>query len=164
MKKILITLFIIGAFLSAKAQNEFQAKAFFVYNFTRLVEWPSNGSSEFVIGVIGNSQVTAHLENITKGKSVGSQKIVIKHFKSPEEIENCNIIYVSYGSSSKISAIQSSVKSHNTLIVAEKEGLVKEGAAINFVLNNNRLSFNINVDNAQKYGLKVSKTLVDMSS
>ena len=150
--------------LNLKAQDEYQAKAFFIYNFTRLIEWPTDNKTEFVIGVVGNSPITEHLEKITSGKNVASQKIVIKHFKTTEEIADCNIIYVSNNFSSKIGAIQDILKSNHTLIVGEKNGLTNEGAAINFVLNNNRLSFQINVTNAQKYGLKVSKSLVDMSS
>ncbi len=163
MKKILLTLFLLGSIVGLKAQDEYQAKAFFIYNFTRLVEWPPNSSGEFVIGIVGNNPITSQLERLTSGKLVSGQKIVIKQFKKVEEIGDCNILYISYSQSSKIADIKSKIGNRNTLIVGEKQGLTEEGAAISFILNNDRLSFHINVDNAQNHGLKVSKSLVDMS-
>lgn len=164
MKRSVLVLLFIVSIVSLKAQDVYQAKAFFIYNFTRLVEWPSDGSGEFVIGVVGNSPITNHLEKLTAGKRVSSQNIVVKRFKTAEEVTGCNILYVAASASSKLYTIQSKLQNQNTLIVGEKRGLTDEGAAINFILNNNKLSFHINVDNANKQGLKVSKSLIDMST
>jgi hypothetical protein len=154
------------AFLSfqAQAQDEYQAKAFFLYNFTRLIEWPANSKGEFVIGVVGNSPIYNNLTAIAQGKKVGNQSIVIKQFKSPEEITSCNILFVANGAINKLEDVKARVSNHHTLIVGDREGSTDKGAAINFVLNNNKLSFSINVGNAQKYGLKVSRSLIEMAS
>ena len=51
------------------------------------------------------------------------------------------------------------MKGKNTLIVTEKPGLTKQGAAINFIAENNKQCFELNKINIAKYNLKVSSTL-----
>ena len=164
MKKGVLILSLTLMLFSLKAQDEYQAKASFVYNFTRLIEWPSNYNTEFVIGVFGNSPVYEQLQKITAGKSVGVQKIVVKKVLTYDEMPKCDILYVSKSISSAIEMVQNQMKGKNVLIVGEQKDLIDKGAAISFFLSDDRLLFQISVGNAQKHGLTVSKSLVDMSS
>ena len=57
--------------LNVNAQQE-KYLAAFVYQFTNYINWPSN-SGEFVIGVMGSSNVTTYLQQLAKEKKVGSK-------------------------------------------------------------------------------------------
>ncbi len=140
------------------------AQAMFIYNFSRLVEWPSSAKSgEFTIGVLGNSQLTTSLTGFVAGKKVGGQSINIKQFGSVDEISDCHILFVSFGKSSKMSEIQGKLNGTNSLIIGEKKDLVASGAAISFVIDENKLRFQLNKANAERYQLKVSKSLEEMA-
>lgn len=161
-KKLFIVLAFVGMFFVANAQVE-KAQALFIYNFTRLIEWPASTSNEFVIGVFGNGNIHNELETFTKGKKAGTQNIVIKRISSTEEAKGCQIVYVTSSKSSKMQELTSVVNNSNILLVGEKAGLVNSGAAINFLINGNKLTFELNSSNAQKYGLKVSTALKNMA-
>ncbi|NJM16808.1 MAG: YfiR family protein [Bacteroidales bacterium] len=46
-----------------------KAQAMFLYNFSRLVEWPASAKSgDFVIGILGNSSIVEELTAYTQGK------------------------------------------------------------------------------------------------
>jgi hypothetical protein len=55
------------------------------------------------------------------------------------------------------------VKSKSTLIVTDKAGMAKKGAAINFIYADNKQKFELNKSNIEKYDLKVSQSLVKLS-
>src|SRR5690606_14640286 len=71
-------------------------KAMYLYTFATLVEWPENKrTGDFVIGVYGE-RTGVYDELIKKylNKAIGSQKIVIKNYKTKEETKACHILYV----------------------------------------------------------------------
>src|SRR5271157_6586502 len=102
MKKLCLFLIALFVFHSIYSQTEIpKAQSIFIYNFTRLIEWPESfKNGDFVIGVIGNSDVYGELQAYTAGKKVAMQNIVVKKFKDLSEIDNCHILFVSYNKSS----------------------------------------------------------------
>jgi hypothetical protein len=49
------------------------------------------------------------------------------------------------------------------LIISEKSGALNEGAAINFIIQEDKLKFELKGENASKYGIKVSSKLQEMA-
>jgi hypothetical protein len=49
------------------------------------------------------------------------------------------------------------------LIITERKGMVNSGSAIDFFMDQDKLKFVMNSDNAEKYNLTVSKSLEDMA-
>lgn len=139
-----------------------QAQAIFIYNFTRLIEWP-NKDGDFVIANIGSNELHADLEKFTTGKRVGAQRIVVKKYKDVSEIEKCNIIIVGSSKTSRLQEIIEKIGRNHTLIVTEKAGSLDLGSAINFVMNNDKLKFELRSANTSKHGLKISSQLESMA-
>lgn len=136
----------------------------FIYNFSRLIEWPASyKSGDFVIGVLGNSTVFNELETFTASKKVGTQNISVVKFRDPEEITNSHILFVSFGKSNKMGEVLTKLDNKSTLIIGEKNGMTSSGAAINFVIEQDKLKFELKVDNATNKGLKVSSSLQNMA-
>ncbi len=165
MRKIcLVSVVLFVAFVgSLRAQSSEKYQALFIYNFTRYIEWPSNSSSEFTVGVIGKSSVYNELMGIAEGRKVGSQTIKVKKFASAAEVSNCQILFVSSDASSQVASIAQALASKNTLIITERLGLISKGAGINFVLDEGKQKFQMSKSNLQKTGLKVNAQLVDMA-
>jgi hypothetical protein len=165
MKRIIFLLLLTSLFVGkTNAQSTVAAgQSIFIYNFTRLIEWP-NKDGEFVIGVLGSNDVAFELGKYTAGKNVGLQKIVVKKFKEVTEITSCNILFIASAKTSKMPEILSKTGSSHTLLVTEKRGGLDAGAAINFILNEDKLKFEIKTSNATKYGLRVNSKLETMAS
>jgi hypothetical protein len=141
-----------------------RAEALFIYNFSRLIEWPANyKSGPFVIGVLGSSPIINQLKNYTSGKQVGSQPITIKTFNSPVEISTCHILFVPFSETKHMANIVSQVSGKSTLLITEKNGAAQEGAGINFVVVGDKLKFEVNESNISKYGIKMSSKLNEMA-
>jgi hypothetical protein len=152
--------------LSEKVQTDTNAKikAVFLYNFTKYIEWPkSYKDGNFIIGVLGNSPIYPELNSMASSKTVGSQKMEIKMFTSVGNISKCHMLYVPGNSVSGINDVLPKLKGNSTLLITEKPGLVKQGAAINFVVMDNKQKFELSKSNAEKYDLIVGANLLALA-
>ncbi len=168
MRRIYVILLIVlvGSFVKMNAQTSVaRAQAMYIYNFARYIAWPADyQSGNFVIGILGTSNLERELENYCATKKVGFQNIQIKKYKDAAEINKCHILFVSYGKSNKLHEVVAKVSGFSTLIITEKRGLITDGSAINFIIGEDRLKFELNVSNATKYGLRVSSKLQKMAT
>lgn len=141
-----------------------RAQAMFIYNFSRLIEWPASyKSGQFVIGVIGSSATFNELKNYTANKSVGSQQISVKKFSSTSEIGQCHILFVPFSKTKTMSEITAALGSKSTLLICEKNGAIELGAALNFVVVGDKLKFEVSTSNATSKNIKMSSKLNEMA-
>lgn len=139
-------------------------KVMFIYNFTKYFEWPQNyKEGNFVIGVLGNSSLLAELNTMASTKKVGNQSFEIKTFTNVGAITNCHMLIVAPEVSTPLSEIIAKIKKNSTLLITEKQGFAKQGAAINFVVQNNKPAFELNKSSVEKHDLKVSKDLLTLA-
>jgi hypothetical protein len=166
MKKTLATL--IAILIGTVAFNQTsipKAQTLFIYNFSRLIEWPVDyRTGPFVIGVIGGSDVAGELETYTKGKKVGVQEISIIRYSTPQEIKTCHILFVPYTKTKQIPEILGLLNGKCTLIITEKFGALENGSGINFLIQGDKLKFELKADNATKFGMKFSSKLQEMAT
>lgn len=157
---LLVTFFVLNTdHLQAQAAD-YRFHSVFIYNFTKYIQWPaSQQSGDFVIAVVGNSPITSELEKMAANKTVGTQKIVIKHLKSISEATHCHILFVPSDHPSNFETIQQKLKGKHTLVITEKTGMAQKGSGINFVWQDNKWKFELNEQATQNAGLKVSKEL-----
>jgi hypothetical protein len=164
MKKLLILILVLCFGITIGYSQVGKTQAMFIYNFSKLIKWPSNYSQgDFIIGVIGESDTYQALKEFTKDKKVGSQGMSVKKFNNINEISDCHILFISSDKSSAINEIIAKIKTQNSLVISEKKGLINSGSAIDFLVIDNKLRYQMNVSNAEKYNLAVSKSLVDLA-
>ena len=153
----------LGTIINLNAQVP-KLQSIFIYNFTKYIEWPiSVRSGDFVIGILGNSPIEAELNNLAAAKKVGSQSIVIKKYKTIDEIGTCHILFIPSSKSAELSKIISKIGQKNTLVITEKEGMANKGSSINFVIRENKQKFELNMANTSKMGLKISSSLQQLA-
>jgi hypothetical protein len=165
MKKIITTLIALFMVSAAYMQTTIpKAQTLFIYNFSRLIEWPANyRTGNFIIGILGSSEVANELEVYTKGKKVGTQTIEIVRYKAPAEIQSCHILFVPFSRTKQISEVLAGMSGKSTLIITEKNGGLDEGAAINFIILEDKMRFELKAENANKFGIRFSSKLQEMS-
>jgi len=148
-----------------QAQTEVEkAEAMFIYNYARLIQWPAEyQNGNFIIGVLGTTNVYSELVTYTAQKKVGFQAIEIKKFKTAEEVSKCHILFIPFSKTSIIPDVSNKIANYSTLIISEKNGAIELGAAINFMVTGTKLAFELKETNATKYGLKLSTRLKDMA-
>ena len=134
-------------------------KAVFLYNFTRYFEWPAaKKSGNFVIQVVGkNEALIKELTKMAETKTVGSQKMEVVNTPAYDGKIKPHMLFFLPDMSKDLSDATSKLKGKGSLIIAENAGAAKAGAAINFVVVDNKQKFEYSKASAVKAGLKTSE-------
>ena len=149
------------------APTEYQIKAAFVYNFAKFVEWPSSSfatpTSPIVIGVLGDNVFGDNLQKTISNKVLNDRPLQFKEFHSVTEATNCHILFISTSDKAKIIKIVQGLQNTSVLTVGESAEFINSGGMINFVLESNKVRFQINDEAAKKSGLKISSKLLSLA-
>lgn len=160
MKKIVLSLFFVIIASSAFAQFA-QVQSGLIYHFTKYIEWPTDmRSGDFIISVVGKSEITSFLNTLAASKMAGTQKIVIKEVKTIAEITKCHIVYLPSSQTKDFDDAVTKSQQLNSLLITEKDGLGKRGASINFIIDAGKPKFEINKTAIEKAKLKINEKLV----
>lgn len=165
MKKILFLIALTFFTASMRAQTsgeEANLKAAFLYNFTRYIDWNNNSDDYFIIGVVGNSPIVESLNEIAKRNKVNNKTIVVRQINKLSEIEGCDILFISKNNSYSLDSILKNV-GPGELTVAEQPGFAELGAAFNFVIINNKLKFEANLQAIAAAHLKAGSQLLKLA-
>jgi hypothetical protein len=120
-------------------------------------------TGNFTIEVLGHKSVFDELTKLTAGKSVGNQPIIIKNLSSPDQVGKSHILFVGHWQSRFLGDIIAKINMNNTLVISEAEGMLASGSAINFVIRDNSIKFEIDMSNARDKGLKVDPRIRELA-
>lgn len=135
-----------------------------VFNFVKYVQWPSDDNTkEFIIGVIGNSDIYNTLNSWYAGKAKGNKVYVIKKFKDASELSDCQVVFIDRSKSGEFDAVNNKVKGKGTLVVTDRNGLGSKGSCINFKTVDEKLRFELNQHAIEASNLKVASALASMA-
>ena len=163
IKALLIVLLLSSGSVFAQERPVHEIYSMMLFNFTRYVQWPAEGGSEFVIGVIGNADVYNTLNGWYGGKPRGTQTYVIKKFNSAADVTDCQVLYIDKSKSGEFDSAKAKLAGKGTLMITDKSGLGERGSSINFKTVDNKLKFELNQKAIEASNLKVSGTLTAMA-
>jgi hypothetical protein len=147
--------------------SEYLIKAGFTYNFAKLMEWPSNAfpqqDSPIVIGILGTDPFGGTLDEVLKGKAVNGRVFVVKHLKWGMDVRDCNILFISSSEIAHTDEIFHLVKSLPILTIGETPGFAQRGGIINFIVEDNKVRFEVNVDAAKQADINISSRLLTLA-
>jgi len=162
----------LSANASAQDQNgsdtaEYLIKAGYVYNFAKLVEWPSaavHKSQPIVIGVLGNDAFAAVLERVVDGKKIDARPFVVKRLKGQFRDCGCHILFVSAAESVRADEIIQFQNAASVLTISEAPDFARRGGIIALVLQDSKVRFAVNVDAASQAALTISSRLLALAT
>jgi hypothetical protein len=148
-----------------KAQyNENVIKAAYIERITRFVEWPAKVSLPsrdlFVIGVYAEDEFYSTLTDVFKEKPIKEHKVKIISIIGPEDINTCNLCYISGKARPIIRKFIDAANSSGVLLMSGTTNFSKEGVHINFYIEDEKLKFEINEKSIVSAGFKVSYLLM----
>jgi hypothetical protein len=147
----------------AQAATEHAVKAAFLYKFAGYVEWPDSAfaaaDAPFVIAVAGADEVAAELEKLVPGRTVNSRRIAVRRLKEGEGPQGSHVLFVGgHVPMASARAMVRAAQQAGALTVTDT-GL-ESGAAINFVVGDNRVAFEVSLDAAERGGHRISSRML----
>ena len=147
--------------------SEYEVKALFLYNFAKFVEWPPNTSRQLsdpmTICVFGEDPFGPILDDAVRGKRIGSHKFVIRRIQAAQSANGCQIAFISTSERKHVRSVLATVGGEGVLTVGEMDDFAAIGGVINLVIEAGRVHFEVNVDAAERAGLKISSKLLTLA-
>lgn len=152
------------AFAQRLEATEATVKAAFLYKFAGYVDWPASAfpasDAPFVFGVAGNDEVAAELAKVTAGRQIGGHPVVVKRLREGEALRGMHVVFVGRGAADRLATLIRAAQLPALLIVTETERGLEAGSAINFVVADDRVGFEVSLDAAERNGLKISSRML----
>jgi hypothetical protein len=147
--------------------SEYQVKAAFLYNFAKFVEWPPDPSralnDPMTICIVGQDPFGTVLDEAVQGKTVSGHRLAIRRSKPGQSWRGCQIAFISSSEGKDLPSVLESLTRSGVLTVGETERFAQLGGMINFVIEQDRVHFEVNVEAAERAGLKISSKLLSLA-
>lgn len=151
----------------AKGLSESQVKAAFLFNFAKFVEWPAQSFAEsnspIVVGLVGDGEVADEIDQVAKGKTIDGRRLVTKRLGAKDDTQGCHILFISAGEKRRVGSWLEKAKDSSVLTVGETDGFMRNGGVIGFVIEDNRVGFEVNAGAAKRKRLKISSQLLRLA-
>jgi hypothetical protein len=153
---------------AGSASPEYKLKAALLFKLTKFVEWPKQNSlrkdGSFGICILGRDDFGSLLDALQK-RYVNNAPISIHRFMQSEGInENCQLIFISDSKRSYLNSIFKTLADKPVLTIGESRKFAVQGGMIQFVRNENRIGFKINVAHVRNSGLKIAAPLLELAT
>jgi hypothetical protein len=155
---------IAAAAAPAGEPTEYAVKAAFLFKFGAFVEWPAgafeNATAPLVIGIVGEDPFGESLDRLVANHTIAGHPVVIQRGRQIDEIRNEHILFISQSEKGRMGPILSSLAGKNILTVAEFQN---PNIIIEFVVENNKVRFDVNLAQADRAGIKLSSKLLSVA-
>lgn len=152
------------AVAQSSSAGEYELKAAMLYRLTYFVEWPATVAPDLqaptILCVLGQDPFGTALTSVISGRTGSARRAEVRHPGSAREIRGCQVVYVAASEKKKVAQILTSLKGSGVLTVADMTQFAAKGGMIQFSLEDNRVRFDINLDEATNAGLKISSRLL----
>ena len=144
-----------------------QVKAAYLYSFAKFIEWPAASfqtpSTPFQFCVVNNRSFQAELDRTVKGKSVAGRTIAVLSVLDAEQSRSCHLLYVDASQEHQSREILRALHGAHILIVGDTRNFIDGGGTIGFLVEDERVHFEINLKKATVAGLYVSSRLLSVA-
>ena len=148
--------------------GEFEVKAAYLYNFARFVEWPgennSNGNGLFEICVLGADPFGGTLDATVAGQTISGKNVTIRRVSKPQEVSPCRIVFISSSEEGRLKEDLAALDKAQILTVSDIPRFSERGGMIGFILEGNRVRFDVNLTSAQGAGLTLRSELLKVAT
>jgi hypothetical protein len=131
------------------------------------VEWPADAfpsaDSALQICVLGEDPFGRDFEQVIVDKTVNGHRIEIAHPDGVPQARACQILFIAASETAHLRQILLGLKGASVLTVGDAPGFAILGGVINFVLDDSRVRFEINLRAAELAHLKISARLLTVA-
>ncbi|HEY0455436.1 MAG TPA: YfiR family protein [Verrucomicrobiae bacterium] len=147
--------------------KEQQIKAAFLVNFVKFVEWPastfSSNDSPVIIGILGKSAYCAEVEKAAEGKKVNGHPVIFKCCADIAAAQNVHLLFIPASAENRLAESLKALASRPIVTVGETRRFAESDGMITFVLEGDKIRFEINGEAAENVGVPISAQLLKLA-
>jgi hypothetical protein len=131
-------------------------------NVLKFVEWPGAlpGGPALQACALGAPRFAAALASAAQG---GAVPLVVREVRTPAGLAGCQFAIVGPDFREGLESLAERLTSQGVLTVSDTEGFGAAGVLVNFVLQGDRVRFEVNLEAARRAGLRFSSKLLRLA-
>jgi hypothetical protein len=146
------------------AQRADRLKAGYLFSFMKFVEWPPPAPENLLtVCFVGGQGVLDALASGIENKLVGERHLTVRMLSESETPVGCEVLYLDAATMPDAARAPHTGESP-ILTVSDAKAFAHSGGMIELFTDANHLRFNINVGSAQKAGLHISSSLLQLAA
>jgi hypothetical protein len=147
----------------APGVSEYQVKGAYVFNFIRLIDWPSSAASGTMLPlcVLGESPLTGVLDRMGATPLKG-RRTAVRVVPGVSAARGCEVLVIPQAASQDLESVVRALPA-GVLTISEIDTDDRVSSVINFVVENDRVSFDVNAEAAGRAQLTVSARLLSVA-
>ncbi|MGH9345173.1 MAG: YfiR family protein [Terriglobia bacterium] len=154
--------------VKAGVPTEYQVKAAYLYNFARFVQWPTKGKTNagasFPVCVLGIDPFGRALDRLIAGQAIDGMNVIALRISTPEQAANCRVLFISSSEDDALNNVISTLGRLSVLTVSDMPQFIERGGMVGFILQNNRVRFEVNLAATKSAGLTLSSQLLKLAA
>jgi len=142
-------------------------EAAYLYNFGKFVRFPAvdaQNQPTFSICILGDDGIGAPLDNLIANESIQGRKIVTRRLTSAADAGTCQIIYIGQTEEERLERNLAALEGKPVLTVSGLPGFLDRGGMIQFILQDKRVRFAVNLTAAERPRLELSSELLKVAT
>ena len=166
-------LLLVGAWsvhgLRAQPQRdlEYDVKGQYLGHFTGFIHWPQSafpaGNSPFRLCILGRDPFGAALDARMRGEQVGGHPVAVQRIRTETDAASCHLVFYGENDPARADALSKATRGRPVLIVTDSNRLLEHCAAIAFLLEGDRVRFDLNLAALASHGLQVNPRLLSVA-
>lgn len=153
--------------LAAPEPLETAIKATYLYKFAPFVAWPETAfeapSSAINLCLAQGDPFGAALDQAAAGQRVGERPLVVRRLPSIDRPAGCHILFVGPAGAQPVREVLAAVRGTPVLTITDSMHDPADKGIINFVIDSNRVRFEIDAGAAAQQGLAISSKLLSLA-
>lgn len=151
---------------AVEGHSEEAVKAAFIFRFTAYVEWPEEAlpQDSFTIAVLGDGSVAERLKALTAGRSLLSRPVQVREISNLAQAKDVQVLFVGRNRRTELRRLLAPVANRRVLVISDEVEGLEAGSAVNFLMADSRLRFEVSLPAAKRAGLKVSSEMLSVAA
>jgi hypothetical protein len=139
-------------------------KAAFLYNFVKFTEWPAlPAGAAIVLCVVGDEGIAAALAETVREQNISGHPLDVRRAQDSTTWRNCHLLFIAEAEAQRSASGLDGIKTLPVLTVSDAKSFSLSGGIIELYIEDGRMRFAINVDAAERSGLRLSSRLLGLA-
>ena len=154
----------IAAGTGADVAPDVPVKAAFLYNFAKFVEWPAlPAAAPLVVCIVGHDGIAAAFIETVRGQNISGHSFDVWVLQDSSRWRACHLLFIADAETRRSAGGLDEIKRLPVLTVSDNKGFALAGGIIELYVEAGRMRFAINLDAADRAGLRVSSRLLGLA-
>ncbi len=151
---------------SSPELTSYDVEAAYLYNFGKFVKWPADSGSAsqpFSICILGEDNFGRKLDDLIANDRIQGRGIVARRLSSADTADNCQIVFLGLSEDVHLKKDIDALNKKPILTVSNIPQFLERGGMIQFLVQDSRVRFAVNLPAAEQHGLALSSELLKVA-